>query len=122
MRRFIECLVPVTACNLKCSYCYVIQNNWRSNKNAIFEYSPQIIGKALSKERLGGVSFISFAGAGETMIPKEFPMIVSEVLKQGHFVNITTNGTFSNRFLELIKISQGMTHRIHFSFSFVVFI
>lgn len=32
IKRFIECIVPVTACNLRCHYCYVIQNDYRTNK------------------------------------------------------------------------------------------
>lgn len=35
IKRFVECLLPVTACNLKCSYCYVIQ---KSNPN-----SPEVL-------------------------------------------------------------------------------
>ena len=25
IKRFFECLIPVTICNLKCEYCYIIQ-------------------------------------------------------------------------------------------------
>ena len=32
IKRFIECLIPVTACNLRCSYCYVIQRNRNSGE------------------------------------------------------------------------------------------
>ena len=32
IKRFIECTVPVTVCNMKCSYCYVMQEGRRSNK------------------------------------------------------------------------------------------
>ena len=49
IKRFIECIVPVSACNLKCHYCYIIQNNCRLNKIPKFEYSAEHIAKALSK-------------------------------------------------------------------------
>lgn len=53
IKRFIECLVPVTVCNFKCEYCYIMQENRRNMKMPTFEYSPETIGKGLSKERLG---------------------------------------------------------------------
>ena len=118
IKRFIECLVPVTACNLKCEYCYVIQENRRTLKMPEFKYSPDIIGKGLSKGRLGGTAYISICGAGETLLPKEMPLIINEILKQGHYVNITTNGTITNRFDEILAlISQKDLRRLHFSFS-----
>lgn len=118
IKRFIECLVPVTACNLKCEYCYVIQEDRRTLQLPKFKYSPQTIGKGLSKDRLGGISYISICGAGETLLPKEMPEIIYEILKQGHYINITTNGTISNRFDEIIKlIPKEYLKRLHFSFS-----
>ena len=29
MKRFIECFLPSTACNMKCEYCYITQNKER---------------------------------------------------------------------------------------------
>ncbi len=118
IKRFIECLVPVTACNLKCEYCYVIQEKRRKLELPKFKYDAKTIGQGLSKERLGGVSYISICGAGETLIPKEMPDIILEILKQGHFVNITTNGTITNRFDEILtKIPSDLLKRLHFAFS-----
>ncbi|MDG5815549.1 radical SAM protein [Chitinispirillales bacterium ANBcel5] len=118
MKRFIECIIPVTTCNLKCSYCYVEQQNRFSQKKQLqFKYSPQHIGEALSVKRLGGVSFVSLTGSGETLIPKEVPQIVLNILKQGHFVNLTTNGTLISRFEEIITLKNEYLERLHFSFS-----
>ena len=118
MRRFLECLIPITSCNLKCDYCYIIQEGRRKNEKANFEYSPEHIGKSLNVSRLGGVSLISITGSGETLIPKELPQITKEILKQGHFVNITTNGTLTKRFDEVLSCTEGFHNRLHFSFSF----
>lgn len=118
MRRFLECLTTNTTCNLHCGYCYLIQQNRRTNQKAFFDYSPEHIGKALRKERLGGTSLISITAQGETLIPKELPYVVLEILKQGHFVNITTNGTLSKRLDDFLKITQGFHNHIHLSFSF----
>lgn len=95
IKRFIECLIPLTICNLKCSYCYVSQENRKTQQPANFLYSPYIIGRALSRERLGGICYISMCGAGETLLAKEMPDITYNLLKEGHYVNITTNGTIS---------------------------
>lgn len=55
IKRFVECLLPVTACNLKCSYCYVIQRNNRKMQQAVLKYTPEQIDRAMSKDRWGGV-------------------------------------------------------------------
>lgn len=117
IKRFFECLIPVTVCNLKCSYCYVIQRDYRNMKLAQLKYSPEHIGKSLSPNRLGGTCFFSICGAGETLAQPETISIVLELVKQGHIVNITTNGTLTNRFKEFEKFKPEELERIHFSFS-----
>ena len=59
IKRFIECFVPITACNLRCHYCYVIQENRRTEKIPQLKYSLEHIAKALSKERFGGICYFS---------------------------------------------------------------
>ena len=118
IKRFIECLLPVTACNLKCSYCYVIQRDNRKLEIPKLQYSPEIIGQALRKERFGGTCYFSICGAGETLVPDYTVSIAREILKQGHFVNITTNGTLNKRFDELISLNKELLKRLNISFSF----
>ena len=118
IKRFFECLIPVTVCNLKCSYCYVIQRNYRNMKLAKLQYTPEHIGKCLTKERLGGECFFSICGAGETLAQPETLQIAHKLLENGHLVNITTNGTLKNRFHEIEEFSQEERERLHFSFSF----
>ena len=116
--RFFECLIPVTICNLKCSYCYVIQRNYRNMKKANMLYSPEHMGQCLTQERLGGPCYFSICGAGETMAQPEIIEIVENILKRGHFVNITTNGTLTVVFKKLTKLPKEFLTRLHFSFSF----
>lgn len=71
MKRFIECFLPSTACNMKCEYCYITQNKERVVKPIDLSKCEKMIGKALSKERLGGVCMINICAAGETLMPKE---------------------------------------------------
>lgn len=118
IKRFFECLIPVTACNMKCSYCYVIQRDNRKNKMAELKYSPSQIGQALAMERLGGVCYFSICGAGETTLQSEIDEIVYKILEQGHFVNITTNGTVTVQLKKIIEKAKPYISRLHFAFSF----
>ncbi|MBQ9729567.1 MAG: radical SAM protein [Clostridia bacterium] len=117
IKRFIECLLPVTACNLMCDYCYVIQENNRKNEIPKLNYTPQQIRSALTVERLGGICYISICGAGETLLPKYSVDIVHELLQEGHFVNITTNGTLTQRFEEFCSFEPNLLSHLHFAFS-----
>lgn len=119
IKRFFECLVPASACNMECSYCYVIQRNERKkNWKYQFKYSAETIGKSLTKERLGGQCYFSICGAGETLMPKEVPDIIYRLLDNGHFVNVTTNGTLTKRFDFILKFPAEYLERLHFAFSF----
>ncbi len=117
IKRFIECLLPVTICNLKCSYCYIIQENRRNMKQSKLRYSPEHIALALSKKRLGGTCLISICGAGETMVDNNIIVLVRSLLKEGHFVNVTTNGTLSKKFDDLINECSDYIAHLHVSFS-----
>ena len=117
IKRFIECLIPITTCNLRCSYCYVMQRNNRCNKIAKLNYSPEQIGNSLTTKRLGGICYFSICGAGETTLQPELKDIVYNILKQGHYVNITTNGTLTNKLKDIVKTSKEYISHLHFSFS-----
>lgn len=117
IKRFFECLIPITSCNLKCNYCYVIQRDNRKMEIPKLKYSAERIGLALTKERLGGTCYFSICGAGETLIPKDTIDIAYQLLKNGHFINITTNGTLTKRFDEIELFPEEYRSRIHFAFS-----
>lgn len=117
IKRFFECLLPVSICNLQCPYCYIIQENRRKMETAKLQYSPEHIAKALRSKRVGGICWISICGAGETLVQDEVIDIVALLLKEGHYVNITTNGTLSQKFDDLIhQCKDNITH-LHVSFS-----
>lgn len=118
IKRFFECLIPETVCNLRCDYCYVIQREQNTQKIPPLDYSPEIIGKALTQQRLGGVCYFSICGAGETFVPDYLIDIVYQLLKNGHFVNITTNGTLTHKIKKISVIPTQWLKRLHFSFSF----
>ena len=43
--------------------------------------------------------------------------IIKSILEQGHYVNITTNGTMTNRFKEIITWPKELLKNLFFSFS-----
>lgn len=118
IKRFFECLVPESNCNLNCSYCYLIQSKRRAEKKVKFLYTPEHVGRALTKERLGGICYFSICAIGETLLPQKVIEIVYELLKNGHYVNITTNGTLNKRFDEIVMFPKEYLERLHIAFSF----
>ncbi|WP_182440680.1 MULTISPECIES: radical SAM protein [Clostridia] len=115
--RFFECLLPTTQCNLKCEYCYIIQENRRGMRQIGLDYSVEHILKALSVERVGGVCYFSLCGTGETFLQKELVPLIHGLLEEGHYVNITTNGTVTNRIEELLDFNCALLKHLHISFS-----
>lgn len=118
MKKFIDIHVPITACNLRCHYCYVTQMCKSNTEKVEFKYSPQHVGKALSAKRLGGKCLINICGLGETLIPKELIAFIKVLLDQGHYVMIVTNGVLSERFNEIAELSPKLLSRLMFKFSF----
>jgi len=118
MKRFIDCVIPFRTCNLRCSYCYITHTKSFGAKLPVFPYSAEHIGRALSVERLGGTSLINICGEGETLLPPEVPGIVREILEQGHYVMVVTNGTISQRFEELALLPPDCLRRLFIKFSF----
>lgn len=118
MKRFIDCIIPFRTCNLRCHYCYITHTKSFGQKLPVFPYSAEHIGRALSVERLGGVSLINLCGEGETLLPPEVVGIVHAILKQGHYVMVVTNGTISPRFDELAALPSDYLERLFIKFSF----
>lgn len=117
--KFLECLAPVTVCNLECEYCYIIQQDRREMKDPQWDYDTATVAKALSVERLGGSAYISICGAGETLVSDQVIELAYLLLKEGHAVNITTNGTLSKKFDQIIStFPKECLERLHFAFSF----
>jgi len=118
LKGFIEVLIPITLCNMRCHYCYVIQRDNRTNDQGALNHTPEEIANALSKDRLGGTFYISLCGAGETMLVKNLATIVKALLTEGHYVNITTNGTITKAFNEFFEtIPANLLSHLNFSFS-----
>ena len=118
--RFIEASVRGSACNMKCNYCYVAQRYDPDMKDVgVFKYPPEVIGKALRKDRIGGTAYVNICGEGETLLAKEVPEVIKHILLQGHFVNVYTNGTLTQRFNEILDVvPKELLSHLSFAFSF----
>ena len=118
MKRFIDISVPVQTCNFRCEYCYIAQNNLFLQALPYFHYDAKTIRRALSKERLGGVCHLNLCGGGETLLPPQMTEIVKELLSEGHYIAIVTNGTITKRFVEMCGFDNEYRERLLFKFSF----
>lgn len=110
---------PVTTCNFRCEYCYITQLHQFDNVLPYFSYSAQEIRRALSQERLGGSCYINTCGGGETLLPHETVDYVRELLLEGHYVEVVTNGSLKERFKEIVNTyPKEALERLIFKFSF----
>ena len=106
IKRFIELNLAVTACNMRCGYCYVRQRGEHEKTIPDLPYSPETIRRALSKKRLGGRAFINFCAEGETLLHRSVPDLVREFLAEGHVVRLFSNLTLSDRVDKLLEIPR----------------
>lgn len=118
IKRFIEVLIPIHACTLRCPYCYVTHRGLFDTDIPKFPYSPQQIRKALSIKRLGGKSLINLCATGETLLSHEVVEIARELLEEGHYLMIVTNATLSNRIDELASFPKELLDRLFIKFSY----
>ena len=122
LKRFVDCAVPVLTCNLRCPYCYIAQERKFLTDLPKFKYSAETIGRAFAPERwCGGREerlHINICGGGETLLPPEMTDILREILKQGHYVTVVTNGTITKRFQEICRFPEEFRKRLLFKFSF----
>ena len=118
LKRFFDVYIPTEKCNFTCSYCYVGQEGKASGEIMPIGHTPKEVRKALSKKRLGGVCFLNFCGGGETLLGDDILPIIYELLDEGHFIQIVTNGTITKRFCEISIWDSELISRLFFKFSF----
>ena len=119
MKRYIDCHIPVTACNFRCKYCYItVAGESFAGEYPKFEYTPEYMAQALSLKRLGGVCMINLCGGGETLLPPEIIDIIKALLAEGHYVMVVTNGVLTQKFQELENLPEEYRHRLMIKFSF----
>ena len=118
MKRFIDILVPVTTCTLRCHYCYITHRRLFDSKLPTFKYDVDTFRKGLSKERLGGICMMNLCGGGETLLPPEMPQYIKALLMEGHYVMVVTNATVDRAFNEMAEWPEDLLERLFFKFSY----
>lgn len=82
-------------CNLKCSYCYQLQDCAKK------EISREVLDKFIERfNKLEGVHHINIFGGEPLLYLEKIKYLLSRIDKR-HIIDITTNGTFRDRFGEL---------------------
>ena len=118
MKKFFDVGISTETCNLRCHYCYITQKRKFNNSIVKFNHSKEEIRKALSRERLGGNCMFNFCACGETLLSDELLPIIQQLLLEGHYVMIVTNGTLTNRFTEITQWSEELRNRLFIKFSY----
>lgn len=118
LMKYIDCYIPTETCNFKCRYCYIAKQGKFNNKLVKFDYNPSFIRQALSKERLGGTCLLNLCAGGETLLAAEVLSLMKELLLEGHYLTVVTNGSLKNRFEEIDKWEMSLKQHIMFKFSF----
>lgn len=116
---FIDVLVPVSSCTLRCPYCYITHHRLFDAKLAPFKYDVATWKQAFKKERWGGACLVNFCAAGETLLAPEMVDYIRVTLEQGHYVMVVTNATVNKAFDRmLVEYSPELFKRLFFKFSY----
>lgn len=118
IKRYLDCHIPITTCNLKCSYCYIAQLDQFQNVKPKVFHTLDVEKKAFSQERLGGSCLVNLCAGGETLLYPDIVGLVRVILENGHYVMIVTNGLLTHKIEELLEIDYELRKRIFFKFSY----
>lgn len=120
LHKVIFIQIPTLWCNLRCSYCYLLQNdkNVFDREDMRYPHKPSYIAKALSYNRIGGMTYFDLTSFGETFLYKDIVGLTKCLLQEGHIVSITTNGTISNKLNELLQLPDELLENLFIRFSF----
>ncbi len=117
-KRLINCIIPVTACNLKCPYCYIGQLNDFHHEIKSLPYSIAYIVHALRPDRIGRYCNINMCAMGETMLAPYIVEFTKQLTDLGHYVSIVTNGLITKRIEEICALPSRNTDHVFFKFSY----
>lgn len=118
MRKYIGMDVPAYGCNFNCSYCYLGEKCSREIAFPDLIHSPKYIRYRLRKENIGGSALIGICAGGETLFADKIVEVCTELLKEGHYLIIVTNGTSTKVIKNIIENAKEYAAHIIFKISF----
>jgi hypothetical protein len=118
MKKYIGINIPAYECNLRCGYCYLSQTEKRMFGIPKFPHSPIYLRYQLSYYRVGGSALIGLCAYGETFLSDSFIDICIELLKEGHYLHIVTNGVLKKEIQSLLSAAGPYASHIIFKLSF----
>ena len=121
LKRYFDIFVPQSTCNLQCDYCYAAKQHTALAEIKPLAYSLPHIRQALSCERLGGTCLLNLCGSGETLLAPYIVDLTRELLEEGHYVMLVTNGLPSRPIKELtehipLELRKHLIFKISFHF------
>ena len=114
--RLLCCKIPTTACNMNCHFCYVDRERFPKEAQKKL-YDPQLVARALTQERLGGKAQLQLCAFGETLLDPQIVEVTELLLKNGHYVAISHNGTIRKTIERFCEFPAEMKERLHFFIS-----
>ncbi len=121
--RFFNCSIPVTGCNLRCSYCYIAQHGDEKLLDVTetkegFCYSVEYMVKALTTQRMGGVCAFQLCGVGETLLWADIVEFTEGLLRNGHYVSFTSNCLIDKPLRRFAQFPKAYRDKLFFKCSF----
>lgn len=118
MHKYIDLYYPIENCNFDCDYCYVHEHRDSVRKKYVCSHSPEEIRTALSCKRLGGKCLINLCAGGETLLYPEIFDIIEQLLLEGHYISVVTNGTITKNIRLIERYDEECRKHLFFKFSF----
>lgn len=111
--------IPMSICNFRCSYCYLAQRDEHyQGIQPIMKYTPEEVGRAMTKERIGGPAYFNFCADGETLLTKDIDKYVKVILENGHYVELVTNLTVTPVLEKILAFDKEILKHLEFKCSF----
>ena len=119
VKKFIDLHLDKTnICNFHCDYCSVWRSTGTGNDRVGCNRPAEELRKALSQKKLGGSCYINICARGETLLADDIYEMIYQLLDEGHYVSVVTNGTVSTVIEQLVNMPEDLQRRMFFKMSF----
>lgn len=116
MQRYIGINLPTYGCNLECTYCYLNKKNGSEAFPKLWHIS-KYIRFCLRKKKIG-TAFIGICAYGETLLSDKITELCTDLLHEGHYLHIVTNGTYTSKIKDIISKAEEFEGHLMFKMSF----